>query len=320
MSNGLSKALDVTKSAFGIVRAVGPWIIARADKLSEAAARHEGRLAVVAVAKELLIEEVRVHGDFKKHVHQQLVSADAITRIRLQRELRDADASIRALIIGEHALDYFASASETAERGKRAIRHVTKSDDPDVSEHWMDRFLELARSHNEPWRTDLLARALARETSLPGSVPIRVLWLIGTLEQRQFEAFSVLIHLCTDLDGALAVPNWSEFLFRPIPASSLESDTALAHLHYQLGDTGLIADSHSAHEFNEGVRFTAAYGSRQIAGTPTVRFQTNGLLLSVLGNDLASFCDRKPNALGEEIFARWLASVPIQFCPIEVMS
>jgi Protein of unknown function (DUF2806) len=61
---------------------------------------------------------------------------------------------------------------------------------PVISDHWIDKFNQLARSKNEEWRQDLLSRALAAEAANPGSISPRALWLIGTLEEDKFQAFS----------------------------------------------------------------------------------------------------------------------------------
>src|SRR5436190_1007516 len=76
---------------------------------------------------------------------------------------------------------------------------------------------ELARAHNETWREDLLARALATESASPGSVSPRALWLLGTLEASQFTAFAAILNLASRIDDALIIPSNGSFILRDVP-------------------------------------------------------------------------------------------------------
>jgi hypothetical protein len=76
-----------------------------------------------------------------------------------------------------------------------------------IEAHWIDRFNEQAKIRLEPWRQDLLARALAVESIVPGEVPLRVLWTIGMLDYQKFQALNAFFDLCSVIDGQYVIPS-----------------------------------------------------------------------------------------------------------------
>jgi hypothetical protein len=160
----------------------------------------------------------------KKKLLERFIVADPEERVRVRRDLDEIDASLRQLKIGIQALKYLpASTGQTPPPAKPL---------PEVSAHWMDKFSELARAHNEPWREDLLARALAVEPSAPETVSPRVLWLLGTMEEKLFDALATILDLCSAIGDTLIIPAHNPFNERPIPNCPLGDTVSIGNLTY----------------------------------------------------------------------------------------
>ena len=175
----------------------------------------------------------------------------------------------------------------------------------------MDKFSELARAHNEPWREDLLARALAAESAFPGTVSPRALWLLGTLEERVFNAFATLLDLASSLAGGLMIPHHQSFANRSIPNCSLGENVSIGNLIYQLDEVGLFADAlTTSRTARKDSAFMAGYGSTSfVVRCIGEDLAISGVIPTGLGASLASFYQPKHNPLGKEIFDAWITSL-----------
>lgn len=314
MSNWLSKPVDAAKSTWNVVRSIGPFIVSQADSTSEAFARHQARLAAVEAGKELLFQEIQTHSNVKKLLLERFIAADAEERIRIRRDLNEIDGSLRQLNVGTKALNYIPAPS--AEPPPASPDQQTQ---PEVTSHWMDKFSELARAHNESWREDLLSRALAKESSAPGTVSPRALWLLGTLEERSFDSFAILLDLASSIAGRLMIPKYTKFLDRPIPQCALGDNVAIGNLIFQLDEVGLFANTlSSSRTVVKGQRFLASYGSSAVfIDCVGADLSIPGIIPTGLGASLASFYEPKSNPLGKEIFEAWVESLDRTQFPVE---
>lgn len=309
MSNWLVKASDAAKSTWNVVRSIGPLLISQSDAASEAYARHQMRLASVEAGKELLLAEVLVLTDVKKELLQQYVAADSTERLRIKRDMEEVAASLRQLKVGAQALSYIATNDNKTDDPASPVGD--SSAQSDVTQHWIDKFSELARTNNEPWREDLLARALAAESAQPGTVSTKALWLLGTMEEHHFVAFATILDLCSVIGGGLIVPLHNKFNLRPIPGCQLGPQIGLGHLIYRLQDVDLLADTLTTSKtIPKGSRLFASYGSNSVLIECTTQdLRIHGIIPTAVGMSVASFCDRKFNPLGKEIFDAWLTSL-----------
>jgi hypothetical protein len=298
MSNWIAKVSDAAKSVENVIRSIGPFLISQCDSASEACARHQTRLASVKAGNELLIAEGHALSDAKKELLLRYASsAEPEERFHLKRCIEDISASLRQLKVGVQALNYI---SPNERNTASAPGSEDASAHAEVTQHWMDKFSELARAHNEPWREDLLARALAAESDQPGSVSTRALWVLGTMEETHFVAFATILDLCSIIEEGIIIPSHNDFNLRPIPDCPLGPDTSLGRLIYLLGDAGLLSDTSSTNmAIDKGKQFIAAYGSSRIRiDCQSQDLIIRGVIPSTIGNSVAFFCDRKPNALG----------------------
>lgn len=313
MINSLAKIADKGKSAWNIVKSVGPLLISQSDKASKALAIHKGRLASVQIGKEIILDEAKMLNQVRKQLLLKYTESDLSEKIRIKKDLESLESSLRQLTITHKALLYLPEGNEQ-----------TQTDRPtkQISPHWMDKFNELARARNEPWRKELLARALATEASNPGSVTPRALWLIGTLEEKLFNAFASLLDLSSNIGGNLMIPRVRSGIDKkPIPNCPFGNDIEIGNLIYMLEDIGVVADPLSTERtFAKHDEFTACYFSKRYLITcKEQNLNIRGIIPTGLGNAIARFYEQKYNKLGEEIFDEWIGSLnKEQFEVVEV--
>jgi Protein of unknown function (DUF2806) len=313
MTNWLVKAADTAKSSWNVVSSVGSILISQSDSMSEAYARHLSRCEAVEAGKELLMQEIQMYTEIKKDLLKRWVTASALERIQLKKDVEEISSSLGQLNVAIKALGYISSEKEEQPKTLAVVDGVTiEHSQQEVTQHWLDKFGELTRTHNEPWREELLARALAKESSAPGTVPARALWLLGTLEEKQFIAFATILDLCSVIDDGLAIPSHLPFNNRPIPNCVLDPNdkVSIGHLIYRLQEVGLLADPNDSFMQASKASFIAAYDTIKVSiDASKGDFQIRGVMLTNLGESVAGFCERKFNSLGKEIFDAWLNSL-----------
>ncbi|WP_037248259.1 hypothetical protein, partial [Rhodopirellula baltica] len=202
MNNFLTKSADLLDSAKNLVQTFGGYLVSQSESSSEAYARHQLRLAHVHAAKELMTEEAKSVAGVRDSLRQRFLDADPESRLQIRRDLASTEAELQRLAVYSKGADYlpeFANKIRFVDEGDDQSQAI--DDDAGTTDHWIDRFNELARIRLEPWRQDLLARALAAEATAPGIVTLRALWAIGLLDQTKFQAFSILLDLCSVIAG-----------------------------------------------------------------------------------------------------------------------
>lgn len=315
----LTNTTDFARSTWNVISSVGPWLISQSDASSEAYARHQERLANVEitkeVSKELLMQEVHLYGEAKKKLLDKWADADSTEKVHIKCGLQEIDASMRAIKVSAKALTYL---PEPNQRDTAQASGTPSSDipNPEVTAHWMDRFSELARAHNEPWREDMLARALAQESAEPGTVTPRVLWLIGTLDQETFNAFATMMDLAIRFNNRFVIPSHEEFNHIPIPNCLLGNTMHIGSLGYYLEDTGLLADERSVIDIEPNQNFLVSYDDFYCVISSTENIKSTGILHTRLGESLARFYKPKFNPLGRKIFEAWVSNLDATICTV----
>jgi len=308
---GLSggKAVNWT---LNVIKSMGPWLISQSDKASEAHARNAARLGAVAAGKELMLQEVKLYSDHQAALLEKFRAAKPAARIQIQRDLEEADRRLRHLHVVTQALNY---RKEPQMENSSAHPGPKKTQALEASEaHWMDKFNELARAHNEPWRAELLARALAAEASAPGSVPPRLVWFIGTMEEMIFDAFSALIDLSFSIRTSRVVVAHKRFA--EIWTTTHARDISLGKLLFVLAETGLIAND-ATYRFGKGEVYITTYGNLKysLKCHESMKLKES-VFLTEMGDTLASFADPKATPIGAEMFEAWIKSLPESKCTV----
>lgn len=305
-----TKFLDVTKKygapILNYTKAIGPFLISQSEVLSEKWATHKARLASVEAMKEVIVDECKMlHSVKEKALKRYLCSDDDLERVRLQSDIQHITESERVLNVGLQALPYFPEQNSKDNTGNK------ESADSVISDCWLDRFNEFAKLSNEPWREDLLARALAKEAESPGTVSPRALWVIGTLEEDIFHAFAALLNVSINVGGTLLIPDGSiAAIDNIIPGVALETDVGIGNLMYTLSDIGLVSDPRTTKTFSKGLVAYAEYGTEKHSiKCKDVDLYIKGIIYTPLGNSIASFYDANNIDLGYEILQGWIGSL-----------
>ncbi len=307
MSSWLAPISETTKSALNIVKSIGPLLISQSDGVSESYVRHLSRLASVEAAKELVHREIDIYCKAKELLFQQYVEADELKRIQIKRDIEYIASDIRHLKIVETAINSFPDSPQSSDQVS-VDEKAPASENKTISLHWLDKFSEFSRSMNEDWRADLLSRALATESTTPGSISLRALWLLGTLEDEIFKAFATILDLCSVIDQTLMILETNQdFMKRSIPNCELGEKISISNLLYILGDVGLLASPDTWRNLPQGYRFPVKYNSHNYyVESSSDSISLGGVIPSPLGLSIASLYQPKYNSLGEEIFLSWI--------------
>lgn len=306
MANWIVKAKDLGRTSWNIVKSVGPVTIAQFDKISKKYAQHEGRLANVEAAKEIIVNEAKSLSEVRADLLKMEVKATGPKRYQIREQLEYVEGCMRQMTIAGKTMTYLPASEE----GK--INEPEK----EISEHWIDKFNELARARNEDWRAELLAKALAKEAAEPGTVSSRVLWILGTLEETVFKDFAALLELCSEIDGALLIPRVKRDI-SPILVPWCGENVKVGNLIAALSDVDFLSPTTTIHRYEKGVGFNAKYfqSEYRIECKEGV-IKIGGVILTSLGDSIACFCERNYRSEAEQLFKKWIESLNKEKCEI----
>ena len=290
-------AQKLPAQAWRAVKAMGPLMLSLSSELSKKYADHKFRIDSGKALTEAMGSELRSMAEAKAELTRRYLDADAVGKIEIEANLKYLDEKTRTMDV---YVESFKHMKEDVGSGSSTPGEIEPS--------WVDRFNDLARKHNEPWRRDLLAKALAQEAETSGSIGTRALWFIGTIEESTFNAFASLLDLCTDIGGTLLVPGPIEFI-DIIPGGP--ANRTIGHLVFLLEDSGLVGNHlTSRNQFAANSLSIAAYGKHLEVLRFNERVDVHGLILAQLGAKMALLYSRKANALGEKYYKNWLANLP----------
>ena len=296
----LAAASGTVKAAWRLLRGLAPVF------LSREIVSHKKQKAEVDFVRHLMREEAKAIADVRAMHWKALGTASPEARFAIRRQLEQLDEDIRHFSISAKALDYLPP----------PIAATGVPTEP-IAEHWMDRFLKLSRAANEPWRAELLARALAHQAS-GHEVSPKLLWTIGTLDYDVFVAVSYIL----DCSCIVAVEPGTETPIIPVDPGALMDEIATDYpnnppnvpyrfgaLVFMLQESGLIGEV-----FDNSIDlykpvFTLRYGTetyRITKANETKRITLPGLMVTDLGRGLSQFHHHTDRQLGRRFFERAL--------------
>ena len=257
--------------------------------------------------KEFYVGEIAVRRDVRSKLFERYIAATVEERVRIEADLERMDAEIRRLGIGAKALNYAPQKEEPPQPPNVTIK--------EVSDHWLDRFNDLARHRNEPWRAEMLSRALAVETENPGSIGGRALWLIGTMEESLFQAFSAFLNLCfwPFPEGEPFNPDSDYANDKAIVLVLNGRELVMGQLLFLVEQAGLLGNL-----LTTSKAIPAGGGLQLIAGNDgflvkaKVDHVIRGILLSPLGATLAQFHEPKWRGEVFDRLEKWVGSLPAE--------
>jgi hypothetical protein len=304
--------------ALRILKGVGPFLISQSHTLSEAFARHKLLISSVEVVKESALKQAENISCIEKKLLEKYIDADESEKFRIKTDLHNINKEMRLLNVCRLAVGYLHEPEP--EKEVKSLGDQDTVDDNGISLHWMDKFSELAKSHNEEWRQNLLARALAKEAESPNSISIRALWLIGTLDEVSFQAFSTILNLCTKIDSQPMVPSCSgtNLLQIDVPDCILGENIHIGNLTFLLNDSGLIGDLMSSQRNIEAdMEYEFAYGNNKYNITSKKKFKMQGIIFTRIGRCIAKLYDTQISDVGLKIFNDYINSLDKKTCSIE---
>ena len=199
---GLQTASDVTSSNGRILRmiqafapmSVVSWVEGRRLRISQ------------IKAQETVFEDIcgSMVAKYKKEAKKLISSAEGLQDASTRALLADMEADLRLMDTIRIAVSLCPGSTN----------HNSVNDDQDSNSAkadvtWWDTMETLARRLNDPWRTELLAKAMVEYDSDPGCIRIKALWEIGMMES---DDFYLLASFC---DSSLYIDGKAMMLLEP---------------------------------------------------------------------------------------------------------
>ena len=309
MNGIIKKTKDSYEAAKSIVVSVGPYLLAQSEKTSDAYARHKIKMANVDATKLLMIEEAKSIAKARDTLREKYIEATPEERIRIRRDLHDIECDIRQMQIATTAIEYL---PEFSPHTNEPTNDSASAEDPEIEpvpDHWMDRFNSYARKSNEPWRSELLSRALALQATNPDAVTLRALWTIGTLEKSKFDAFSAILDISSSIHDSIFIPGTRVFSLK-IPKCDLGVNVSLGSIAFELGDTGLLADTDSQLTIpKDGLASIRYRNTGYHIKNKTGPIKITGMMPSETGASIARFYQTRDNPFGLELLNKWIGTL-----------
>ncbi len=306
MKTPLATITEKGKSVLRLARAVAPLLISQSQKASEAFAEHQLRLARADIAAEFIRKEVESLSKVKITLRNRYYEVGEEEHIRLRRDIDETDRELRRLNLFSDALQMLPN----PEGDNINSEDRTGAEETNISLHWIDKFNEYARAHNEKWREQLLAAALALEAQNPGFVGTRALWTIGTIDDYVFHAYASLLDVSVRIGGDFMIPQHQAFSHRPVPNCALGQDFSIGRLIFILDETGLLGSvGFTCKPIPENSQFVARYGKKSTLVRTKKQLEIKGVIPTKLGETIANLYTPVPNDLGLEIYNNWLESL-----------
>ena len=275
-----------------LIGACGPWAAGLSDEASKRMAQHRARQAAVDVLREALSAEVKTLAKAREELLLRRAKAKDVERVRIDNDLKYITEEARKCRVYKVAFDYAPQAEQTEEPEQSKIA---------LDEVWLDRFHEAARKCNEEWRVDLLAKALTEESKEPGRLGLRSLWLIGTMEERLFHAFSELLDMFLLFDGNWFIPDEDYATDYEVNNPKL-GKLSLGQVIFLTAEVGLVGDPQmSGYSWKESP-MEVSYADKKFEYSPDLPRWDKGVVLTQVGTQIARLHAPKPNNVGTRIF------------------
>jgi hypothetical protein len=306
------------RAARNLLASIGPFLISQWQPLSDRWKKHKDRMTVADAGKQLITLEVETYAAIRRTLLAKLALASPEERFDIRKRLQDLDAETRCLEIVRNAFDAVPECNSTLSLPAADTSTSAAADEPPpiphpIDPHWYDEFSSLARRHNEPWRAALLSKMLAKEACEPGTISARLLWLVGTMEERTFEVFAAVLSVSAKLGEDtpfIAEPTNLNDKTHDFTIGGKVRSYTLGALRFLLGDTGLLGSSDSFRIFSPKTLYTCIYGPEKITFVCSTQQNVHGVLVTELGRSLSTLClPSPPHPLGIALFERWKGTV-----------
>lgn len=305
-------------AAANVIKSLGPTIISLVPSGSRQYLRHKATSAALELAKEAARAEQNLVSAARAQILGCVGTTDPAELVKIKQQLDFVDEQTRTTSVHLRALERLEE-NEVENAKVSQFKALPANAKPvPIPDHWTDHFNRLAKQRNEPWRSELLARALAAEASKPGSVSVRGLWMIGTLETSGFEAFAAFLDLCVYVGDTYVLPKDSQLYSRKLLIPITRDANTIGHLLFVVDGLGLLGSLHGArHTIPVGKKLLCRYGSTAVTVKPIgSEVSIDGILPTRLGQEIGSLYDPTSNPVGQSIFNDWKASLNPDACAV----
>lgn len=269
-------------------------------------------------AQEQVFDEVCkvVVKNTKKHLDRLHASPDGLEdpMVRLSAEALQSD--MRVLSTFRDAVRICDDSSLLSSPGK-ASKDGDRDDEEEKRqlEHredasWWDMFEGLARRRNEPWRQELLARALVEYDRVPGSIGLKAIWEIGMMENDDFGCLAAFCDSALHIDGkpVVLIEPEQQAKFRFEDADALR-EINLAHAISALIDAGLVSQAATQFSTKDPVRLEHLKGPTWFlhqhvdqSADANHDIQINGFFVNDVALDICKLYEPKLNIASDASF------------------
>lgn len=269
-------------------------------------------------AQEQVFEEVckAVVKNSKKHLDRLHASPDGLEDPLIRIAVDSVQSDIRVLSIFRDAVRICDDSSLLSSPGNES-RDIDRDDEKEKRqlEHredasWWDMFEGLARRRNEPWRQELLARALVEYDRVPGSIGLKAIWEIGMMENDDFGCLAEFCNSALHIDGKPVV------LIEPEHQAKFRFEDAdhvrqinLAHAISALIDAGLVSQAATQFTTTDPVRLEHLKGPTWFvhqhvdsAEDAHHAVQINGFFVNDVALDICKLYEPKLNIASDASF------------------
>lgn len=290
---------SLSRRLFSWVVNSGQFVISLSETASKKWADHKGRVAAAESMGQLLLEEGKAAVELKSKLVEKLIGANEIEAAQIRLVLNQIDANIRTIgILNQANNEVKAITSKASEPKDNA--------DQDINSYWLDRFFDLTKLKNEPWRANLLSKALALETTNPGQIALETLWKIGTLSENSFHTLAHVLDVSVLISDVPIIINPSnKFYGTKIQGSMIGKDATYGVAVLLLGEAGLVhlpmsLGTGASRNYPGAGKISVSYGSKKDSFTVTKEFSLRGIIFTELGLSLAKLYEAGENDVGHE--------------------
>ena len=308
-------------AAANVIKSLGPTIVSVIPAASRQILKHRATADALELAKEVARAEQKLISEARAQILEGADNANPAELLAIRQRLDFIDEQTRSTNIHLRALETLEEKTQVGKASKTEELPSHAEVSP-ITDHWTDHFNRFARLRNEPWRTELLARALAAEANNPGSISVRALWTIGTLETNGFEAFASFLDLSMLVDDNFIVPKLSLNSDTKLPKPEAKEPYTIGSMLFQVDALGLLGPMERAiHVIFHGETPLSAYGSTAITLEPIGKeFTIDCIITNQIGKEIGSLYDRVPNSVGQAAFDSWKASISPEVCKVTPVS
>jgi hypothetical protein len=283
----------------GPLKGIGTFILAQSDKGRAKHLKHLTGVKTIEAfgifCKEIAINHAELIANQKASV---LEETDPHKRWRMQKDLNELERDMSFIEIMINAKQYM------IEYSLRKPADGSEKQDPAA---WYDEFIGFARRRNEPWRQDLLSKAMAQKALDPKSISLKTLWVIGNLEKDIFHLFADFLNIAVYIVKEYMIPSefdLSSLNKERVTGSVLQGANTYGGIITALQDEALIANVDKHWNLKGTNPVVVRYCESGYWVTIKHNWIIQGIFLTPVGKELSLLYQPQRQPIGEKIWEK----------------